>query len=419
MTTAAVSLPLSSDVIRNCQSILLSAKSVAQRLEQGQVTMPLTSHFQRLLDSSSTVAEQSGSTAGQSLGVSLPEQVEMDISLLDDVIDQKLRYQLRRRLLLNPAGLSPEDASVQRRCVELKDQLDERLSSIQARLSDRIRERARPASAVMNRIRNLMEDLSPGDISEEHAYRVTRLTVSPEFLKRAESLLEDAIAIDLREDAGFLNAAEREAMTEVSKLLNDTECLGSSALPDFDSTTELARLCDLVHLNSRYHGELPRRTWMDRISSGRRPVFVIMMTASLAGSALGIKGGLVGWLLPVMFVLFIIGTVWTFRSFRDERDARIERELIRLRDTLGAELKRLYESLQKEWLDRLNARNRLLQSAIRNQLDGCLQRTQDQSRRDFELMASEMNERRQSADRQIRELESLRQTVVGLKRQLS
>ena len=104
-------------------------------------------------------------------------------------------------------------------------------------------------------------------------------------------------------------------------------------------------------MDSRYQGELPRRTWFDRLSQGRRLVFGIMMVVSLVGATFGVRGGLAARLAPAMLVLFIGGISWTFLSFREERRLILERELLRVRESFGQEVKRLYETVAKEWVN--------------------------------------------------------------------
>ena len=396
-----------------CRELIRKASAIATRLEYGQAVTPLIDRFQQWqtvsLNDPSTSRKESG-TEAESTDRSRFEtplhQLRLDCDLLADVNRQKIAYQKQRRLLLNAIDTTADGGRLQQTCAVLKSMIDERMSSVESELKETARDRSLPSSAISNRINNLMEDLSSTDIAEESAYRVTRLTVSSDFLLRAESVIRSALVTGLRSDLELISISTDELKTVLSRKMPGIDrSLESLSIPGINESQEIDRICELTRIDSRYHGELPQKNWMDRVSHGRRPVFVIMMTASLVGSAFGIGGGMMVWLLPLMLMMFVAGTIWTFRSFREERASRIDRELIRLRETIRSEMKRLYESVQKEWLNRAVAHLSMLRRCLIQPLDDILVQHQDEWRRRAQAVSQEMNQRRQSIERQIRELE--------------
>lgn len=400
--------------ISACRESIQIAASIAARLERGQALTPLTDRFLQWqaisCDDSSTPHPELGTSSDaveRTSFLTTLNQLRLDCDLLADVNRQKTAYQKRRRLLLTATGSHIGDDRVKETCAFLKHTVDERLNAAEAELKDKSRNRSLPSSSVSNRIDNLMEDLSPADIAEESAYRVTRLTVGSAFLGRAESVMRSSLVTAMRNDVDLMRIATDELKRLLADKLQGNGVLpGSLQIPDVDESHEIERICELIRIDSRYHGELPQKNWMDRISHGRRPVFVIMMTASLVGSALGSRGGMMVWLLPLMLMMFVAGTIWTFRSFREERASRIERELIRLRDSIRSEMKRLYESLQKEWLHRAIEHLKVFRKCLVQPIDNILVQHQEELRRRAQSVSLEASQRRQSIEDQIRELEA-------------
>lgn len=341
--------------------------------------------------------------------------ITTSLEMLHDSVDQQLRYHSRRKQIL--AAVVPENAEAQLKSAadKLHTLTDDSLDQIDRRLNEHFRQRTVPSAETLNRITNFMEDLTPGDISEEPAYKVTRLKVSDDFLQQGLAIVRNSVHDSIDADLIMLNdesarlqnefCQQFEALTGTSRAID---------LPPVDRDEAVARIDELIHVDTRYHGELPRRNWMDRISYGRRPVFMIMMMGSLIGSALGIRGGLMAWLLPAMLVIFLLGTIWTFRSFRDERQSRIERELRRLRDTLGTEFKRLHTNVLKDWLGQTGEHLKQTRREALRQTDDQLRSIQQELQSTAQREQVEAQERQRSIDQQLRNLDTLLQQTGQL-----
>lgn len=342
---------------------------------------------------------------------------EASFRLLDEYVEQKQRYQSQKCSLY--AG-EAEDSGCQADCQRdvnsvVRQLMDESLAGTESHLNQRFQSRTLPAGYSMNRIANLLEDLSPRDISEEPVYKATRLRVSQEFLQTAISTVRQMVHQDVRADLEVANQGLQELCHGLGSQLCDLRAPSSPLIAELIKESEtLEAIDELIHIDSRYHGELPRRNWMDRISSGRRPVFVVMMIASMVGSAIGMRGGLMTWLLPAMLVLFVLGTVWTFRSFQEERQAKLDREITRVRDTLGNELKRLYEIILKRWLAQASAHIRQCRKELGRQVEDALRA--DQAERDWidRKAAERAKEKQRAIQHRLQELSTIKRETHAL-----
>src|SRR5262249_37770071 len=157
-----------------------------------------------------------------------------------------------------------------------------------------------------NRVANLLEDLGEDDMVPEPTGRVVRLRVGVEFRARAERLLRELVHERVEADTALL----RDGLDALRAGM--TAHLPGSPLPaaalSFPESLR-ATLDGLAHLDARYQVELPRRTWADRIGYGRRPVFLVMMLASLVGAAAGARTSVMLVVSPVMLFLFLGGVV--------------------------------------------------------------------------------------------------------------
>lgn len=419
--TAAEADPGSAEL----RTALRQLAPIARALEFAQSQHPLTSYLNRLeaeLQQSGEAPATSANLApvppvnGQGLlEARASARLLASFDVLEDAVERELhQLELRRRILATQSarGLGADE---ERRARDLADRvrqlLESEYSQVELELTERIRKRTLPTSGPMNRISNLMEDLVPGDFSEEISGKTVRLRVGPDFRDRAIRAVRDLIEEQIYDDADWINTAREKIVGSVAGELSEGGPTATPGFPDLRPEEILEALRPALHLETRYHGELPQRTWMDRLSQGRRPVFALMMIASLAGAAFGIRSGLAAWLAPLLLLLFVGGFIWTFRSFEEERRQKIDRELLRVRETLGAELRRLLEGGLRESQARIIRWLRDAQRETTRGLDEQLRADQAELVRRNEQLRRDAQEKQRLFDLRLRELKDLDQQL--------
>ncbi len=298
-------------------------------------------------------------------------------------------------------------------------QRDTLANHLDSELRQRVQIRTIHASPAFNRLTSLLDDLNEGCLTEETSGRSVKLALRDESQRELLVAVQHQVRADLTEDHDWALAAAKQQFERQSALAALMPSDQFSQPLRRRSLEELAdAVCRVVAFASRYHGELPRRTWFDRLVYGRRPVFAIMMVSSLAGTAWGTRSEFAAFLAPIMFALFLGGVTYTFRSFRQERIEFLARELMRLRETLTAELRRLYELAQAEWLNRMKS---IWQETV-SELDRAFeQQVTDSKRRQVEvrdLLQREQQAALRALDQRQRSLDDLRQELLRLRKNL-
>jgi hypothetical protein len=112
---------------------------------------------------------------------------------------------------------------------------------------------------------------------------------------------------------------------------------------------------ELLHLQTRYAGEIPRRGFLQRLGEGRRVVFTLLMVGSLVGGFMGFNIRRAAGMGPVFLLLFVGVVIYTYFSWRAEDRAVFETELGRLREALSMDFSRLLSEVLRERQNRLQA----------------------------------------------------------------
>jgi hypothetical protein len=292
----------------------------------------------------------------------------------------------------------------------IRRDLEENISRLETALGERLHSRTLPSSAHMNRINNLLEDLSAEDIVEDAGGRTTRLGVRAETLKRAVGLMRQLVDEDFHTDLKELQQKLQETAEAVNHRLAAVADQGQPrGIPAVEETALWNGLQQKVQLDFHYQSEAQRHGWLDLFMHGRRPVIMATMMISMFGAAFGIGSHLGLVLAPLLLVLFLGSLGWATYEFRQEHHERIDRELRRLREALGTELKRLYEQVQREWQGRLTRHLRQAYKNLSVHADDRLRGWEQEQTRAAEHERQELQEKQKTIELRIRELGAMQQ----------
>ena len=230
--------------------------------------------------------------------------------------------------------------------------IDDKATEIESILSEETRKRQLPNNPYYNQYKNAIDDISEFDFIEERIGKKRRLFVKPEFVNRLKSMLGCDLRSFVEKDCAVL----LEWYSRLEQRLKGnfpikvrTANMGRS----FDAKQHLQAANEFIHVEDDYHIDLQSKNFFDRLSHGRRPVFSMMMIASIVGAGIGLSSQFRAVLAPVMLAVFVGATTWTFYSFRNETQEKLSDELLRLRKSLASGILRAYEQTIREWNIRL------------------------------------------------------------------
>jgi hypothetical protein len=348
---------------------------------------------------------------------------ETALDMLDERIRQDLRqHEARRKMLMRrAAGLAEfgQDRTLRDVSESIRPTVEDCLSRLQVQLAERHRERLLPGSVPNNKINNLLEDVTAEDLGRDAAGRVIQLAVASSFRDKVRRLVSDQVRSDLRADLEPLNsgveALGRDVAARLTAVGGDDLRIPPPQTPDEANVWESIR--KTIQLDSRYRGELITRgkleTTFELAMHARRPMFLIMMTAPILFPFLPNPRV---QLAPLMLPLLIGGMVWAIHSFRAEHQEKIEREVARLRDTLGTEIRGLYGQTLRDWNDRaaqhLREVGKKLAREVEERLKACAAELASRSARE----RIELQDKLKAVDNRLRDLGGLAQQVSRIRR---
>ncbi len=181
-----------------------------------------------------------------------------------------------------------------------------------------------------------------------------------------------------------------------------------------DAAAMWSDISDMVAVDVRYRGEMPRRGFFQRLGEGRKAVFAGLMVLSLLGSFAGFSWRGVGLLGVAFLVVFVAVVVLTYRTWPQEDAERLDKELERAREQLLTECRRVAGDVQREKLVRLAGHADQLKRQLQLQIDD-LQR--DRQLRDQAQLAEQRERarrRKEQLDRQLRDAQALASRLAKL-----
>jgi hypothetical protein len=220
-----------------------------------------------------------------------------------------------------------------------------------------------PDGALASALEKELAALAGTDLRQIPAAKSIRLEVDEDYVQHARRTIRKALKEELQKDLATLRDGLDSLRTELERQLEQAIRKPISLSTPAPSETEIwTRMTETLSSDFRYKGELPKRGFLQRLGEGRRAVFGVMMILSLVGSMVGFNWRRIA-IVGFLFLLLFIGTViHTYRTWKHEDAERVNAELERVRDYLGAELRKVIAEAQREKQAKLGE---LLESAKR------------------------------------------------------
>ena len=293
----------------------------------------------------------------------------------------------------------------------LRQTINDEFNALGKNLQDRNRRALLPTSMLMEEVDQFLTTLSVSDLDQKDSHKHIRLKVHDDFLHSMRKQLASLLKSQVRDDLGLV---QKEIQT-IEKNLNDTtQRLASHPLnlhsPMPDERELWSQLKEMLTVDIRYQGELPKRGFFQRLGEGRRVVFTLLMTLGLIGSFAGfnVRSSRASGLIGVIFLLIFIGVfIYTFINWRKQDEITLEKEVEKLRQGVASEIKRLLNEIQRVKLDKLNDQLGNIKKTMLQSLDDLGRQTQTQQ-------AEESQKQKQQTEQRLQMIERSRQELQGL-----
>lgn len=345
-------------------------------------------------------------------------RLERAVDALEERQEHELR-QLRSRKTREERKTASErragDSGLRAAQASVKSSLQDELKSLEKGVRENVRKASLPDGTLTRVVEDVLVNLDAGDLRQEAGHSAYKLTVDDELLEHLTLRIKKALKKRLREDLVLLRDGLQAYRETTEREVSDEHGVALSLeLPPPDERALWDTLKEMLAVRIRYSGELPRRTFFQRLGEGRRSVFAILMTLSIVGSIVGVNLRQAQWIGGVFIAVFLGSFVWTFRSWKAEDRERLEKEVDRVRDALRSEAERLIAEVEREKASRIKEHLERIQKAASEEIERAFPDHERAVSEAEERARDQARERQRQVDAQIREAQSFQQGLGRL-----
>lgn len=256
-----------------------------------------------------------------------------------------------------------------------------------------------PEGNITQALSEQLASLRSEDFDRELGPKTIKLSLSQEYqihLQRAlRKALKTELVGDLRSLRDTLDVTKASFEASLEETLNQPINL---VLPSAPESEIWSHLGELINVEIKYRGEIPKRGLMQRLGEGRKMVFAVMMILSFVGSMAGFSWRGMGGVGIGFLAIFIGAVFYTFRSWRGQDAERIDMELGRVREQLLQECRRVAAEVQREKQQQLGEHLDQVKRILVARLD-------DIQREQLRLEGDQLSQQRERARVRLRKLE--------------
>jgi hypothetical protein len=329
----------------------------------------------------------------------LKERLEHDLTQL----------QARRVREDDDARVDPMADAMQRRPFDAaRLALSDELGGLAKLPAESSRRSLLPEGALNVALGEQLRRLEHADLEREPGARSVKLTLASvaqgQLVATLRRCLKEEIARDITAMAEALQSLQQRLEPMLEAAAGQPARLSLRAP---DGAVLWSEISDMVAVDVRYRGEMPRRGFFQRLGEGRKAVFAGLMVLSLAGSFAGFSPRGAGLLGVAFLVVFVAVVVLTYRTWQQEDAERLDKELERVREQLLAECRRVTTDVQREKFARLGAHAEQLKRQVQLQIDELQRERQFRDQQQLAEQRERARRRREQIDRQLREAQQL------------
>lgn len=339
--------------------------------------------------------------------------VESSLTLVGEHVKQQM-LSLQNRRLLQEDGLvakSGSDADLRKAVDAVRNRAQQDMDEVQCMVEEQFRQALLPESPLSVALAQLVETVGPDDLDEIVAGPLIqlRLNVAAEARLR-EALLRETQStvlthLDTVHDA--VDTSTREAADELGRRLGrpvSISCGGLDAAKLWEGVARLARP------DIKYKGEIARPTFIGRIMAARQIAFGVVMIGMVLSGVATMIGGSQGssslrtGLYVLVLPLFLGGFLYTFWSFRKKEELAMAKEVEKLREGVGQELRRVAAELMREASNLLKTYFTQVSRELGETLNMRLREHEDRETRRNDQTRTQSQELTRNVDNRLRQL---------------
>ncbi|MBB3168025.1 hypothetical protein [Simiduia aestuariiviva] len=298
------------------------------------------------------------------MAMQLALQVKRQVSATDalsDRYEQELKQlQSRKKREARKSSQDQSQAPDLTFWSQLRTEINDECQAATRALQEASRKRELGSSTGNAQLKQHTDSLTIDDLEREDGYKTVKLTLGKQYQSELMRFLQhnskQALQQDLQSLQSALQAAADRLAEKCAQQLGYKPVL---AVPAPDEKSLWQDMVEMIGLELRYQGELPKRGFIDRLSEGRKGAMALMMSVMLLGY-IGVDLRTSGWLGMVLVPVFIGTIIYTFISFKKDEAHRVDKELSRVREELlassrrlSAEISRLKQTKLAEYTDAL------------------------------------------------------------------
>lgn len=362
-------------------------------------------------------------------GIALARRAASLMDILEERHQTDLRQlqsrQTREARLERSADSGAREQDLKLAFDRYKLQFTDELTKLMRALREGNRRALLKTSPLARTLEELLASLQGADLQREAATKTQRLTLKPEVLEEFRRRLARTLRQQLDEECVLI----RDSLEELRRGAEDTLAAagatqGGLALIPPDNRALWEPLEEMLELDLKYRGEIPRRGFLERLGEGRRVVFVVLMVLSLAGSFVGFNLRQAAWAGVLFLILFIGSVLYTFRAWKRLEQEELRKEIERLRETLSMEINRMLNDILREKLNFLQQQLDEIKREANHRLDTALREAQLNKSQATEAERRDARAKLKLIDQRLRDFQGmdvhisrLRQGVTALGRE--
>ncbi|MBN8445322.1 MAG: hypothetical protein J0M22_07625 [Gammaproteobacteria bacterium] len=299
---------------------------------------------------------------------------------------------------------------------QIKTELGDEIQALQKDLQESSRRREVPTGTTHVSLKQLIDSIDYDGLDREDQYKMIKLSLSRKTQDDLTGFIQQQSKQQLRQDIESIQQRMQALLDRISeKLHKQTGALVGWQLPKLPDSQIWQDMQELISLELRYQGELPKRGFIDRLSEGRKSVMVVMMSVMLLGYV-GMDLRSSPWLSYLVVPMFFGAIAYSFIGFRKDEEYRLDKELTRVREELLSAGRRTISDLNRLKQTKLNEFTDGLKKQWQQQLEQFGREQQSKQQAEQEQSASKAKARIGAIDSQLSELNSINSQVQKVTR---
>jgi hypothetical protein len=295
----------------------------------------------------------------------------------------------------------------------LRNRINDGYTELARAIEDANRKRELIKSDSSEQLKSHVDSLKIDDMQQEAAYKTIKLSLSSNYQNELMGFVRQTAKRALEDDRNFLHDEIKTLQNELGQTLNkQLGYIPTLSLPALDQQAIWHDLEQVVAMEIRYQGEMPKRGFFDRLGAGRQALMALMM-AGMVLSALFDNARTI--LMAFGIPLFIGGVLYSYFTFPKEERERMDRELKRVREEVLTNARRLISDINRQKLSLIRNHLDKAKKEWTEQVDKLVKEAQNQQQAQQTKTAETARKRLQDIDQQLSQLQGQKIQLGQLK----